>query len=242
MELNFIEYPLGNVGQAASLFVYPSNQPEGNAVIMCPGGGFNRVTMEHEGHAFADWFHRQGITYAILKYRMPHGHIEILHEDIHEAISLMRSRSAEWRIRKLGVMGASIGGYIAAMAATLYCGTERPDFQILLYPVISMTEQMTHLPSRSKMLGEGLSQAEKEAFSLELHVTEKTPPAFIVLTGDDQVVSPLNSIAYYAALLKQGIPSGLHIYPEGGHSFGFNDCFIYKELWTGELRKWLSAL
>lgn len=243
MERNFIECPLGNAGQAAAtLFVYPSNQPCSNAVIMCPGGGFNQVAMEHEGHAFADWFHQQGITYAILKYRMPRGSIEILREDIREAINLIRGRSAEWGVRQLGVMGASIGGYIAAMAATLYSGTERPDFQILLYPVISMTDQLTHLPSRGRMLGEALSQAEKEAFSLELHVAKETPPAFIVLAGDDQVVSPLNSIVYYTALLKQGIPSGLHVYPKGGHSFGFNDCFIYKELWTGELRKWLTSL
>lgn len=242
MECNFVKYSLGNGGQAATLFVYPAAQPRSNAVIMCPGGGFNQVAMEHEGHAFADWFHQQGITYAVLEYRMPHGDIEIIREDIREAIRLMRGRSAEWGIRKLGVMGASIGGYIAGTAAVFYSGTDRPDFQILLYSVISMTDQLTHLPSRCKMLGEDVSEAEKEALSLELHVTEETPAAFIVSVEDDQAVSPLNSIAYYTALLKHGVPAALHIYPKGGHSFGFCDSFVYKELWTGELRKWLTTL
>lgn len=243
MEPHFIECRLGNAGQTtATLFVYPADKPFGDAVIMCPGGGFNQVAMAHEGHAFAGWFLQQGITYAVLKYRMPHGNAEIIREDMREAINLVRGRSAEWGIRRLGVMGASIGGYIAATAATLYSGTERPDFQILLYPVISMEDQLTHLPSRGRMLGEPISQTEKEERSLEQRVTEDTPPAFIALAGDDQVVSPLNSVAYYTALLKRGIPASLHIYPKGGHGFGFNDCFAYKELWTGELRKWLSAL
>ena len=242
MERNFTEWPLGSTDQGATLSIYRANQTRSNAVIMCPGGGFNQVAMDHEGYAFADWFHQQGITYAVLKYRMPHGHVEIIREDIREAIRLIRTRSAEWGIQQVGVMGASIGGYIAATAATLYHGTDRADFQILLYPVISMTDQLTHLPSRCRMLGENIPEAEKKALSLELHVTEETSSAFIVLAEDDQTVSPLNSLAYYTALLKHGVSAELHIYPQGGHSFGFCDSFIYKNLWTNELTEHFVCL
>ena len=110
MERNFTEWPLGSTDQGATLSIYRANQTRSNAVIMCPGGGFNQVAMDHEGYAFADWFHQQGITYAVLKYRMPHGHVEIIREDIREAIRLIRARSAEWGIQQVGVMGASIGG------------------------------------------------------------------------------------------------------------------------------------
>ncbi|MFQ8806775.1 MAG: alpha/beta hydrolase [Alistipes indistinctus] len=115
-----------------------------------------------------------GITYAVLKYRMPHGHVEIIREDIREAIRLIRARSAEWGIQQVGVMGASIGGYIAATAATLYHGTDRADFQILLYPVISMTDQLTHLPSRCRMLGENIPEAEKKALSLGVPLKKRS--------------------------------------------------------------------
>lgn len=173
MERNFTEWPLGSTDQGATLSIYRANQTRSNAVIMCPGGGFNLVAMDHEGYAFADWFHQQGITYAVLKYRMPHGHVEIIREDIREAIRLIRARSAEWGIQQVGVMGASIGGYIAATAATLYHGTDRADFQILLYPVISMTDQLTHLPSRCRMLGENIPEAEKRRSRLNCMLPKK---------------------------------------------------------------------
>ena len=239
MEQSFIEYSLGKDASSAVLWVYPVRKPRGKAIIMCPGGGFNQIASDHEGRDFAAWFNNQGITYAVLNYRMPNGDVEVIREDIREAIRLIRRQSAEWGIHQLGVMGASIGGYIASTAATLYTGTDRPDFQVLLYPVISMADRLTHWPSRERMLGETISEGLKETLSLELHVTADTPPTFIVLAEDDQAVSPLNSIVYYTALLKHGVSAGLHIYPEGGHSFGFRDSFIYKELWTDELQKWL---
>ena len=154
MEQSFIEYSLGKNASSATLWIYPACRPVGKAIIMCPGGGFNQVASDHEGRDFAAWFNNQGITYAVLNYRMPHGDVEVIREDIREAIRLIRHQSAEWGIHQLGVMGASIGGYIAATAATLYTGTDRPDFQVLLYPVISMNDRLTHLPSRGRMLGE----------------------------------------------------------------------------------------
>ena len=227
-----------------TITVYRAPQPNGMAVIMCPGGGYSRLAMDHEGHDMASWFCGQGITYVVLKYRMPNGHCEVPLSDAERAIRIVREHAGEWNIhpRKIGIMGASAGGHLASTLATHYSAASRPDFQILLYPVISMTDQLTHLPSRCRMLGENIPEAEKKALSLELHVTKETSSAFIVLAEDDQTVSPLNSLAYYTALLKHGVSAELHIYPQGGHSFGFCDSFIYKNLWTNELSQWLNAL
>ena len=141
-----------------------------------------------------------------------------------------------------GVMGASIGGYIAGHAAIFGVDDARPDFQILLYPVISMLPHLTHLKSRERLLGANPTHEEEEAFSLELHVNSLTPPAFIALASDDEAVSPENSVLYYLALLKNKVSASLHIYPKGGHSFGFRDNFVYKRQWTDELEKWLSTI
>ena len=129
MEQSFIEYSLGKDASSATLWVYPARKPGGKAIIMCPGGGCNQVASDHEGRDFAAWFNNQGITYAVLNYRMPHGDVEVIREDIREAIRLIRCQSAEWGIHQLGDKGASNGGYIAAPAATQYTGTDRHAFQ-----------------------------------------------------------------------------------------------------------------
>ena len=184
-----------------SLLVYPATKPNGKAILMCPGGGLSKISIGHEGRDMAAWFNAQGITYAVLKYRMPNGHAAIF-----------------------GVDDA------------------RPDFQILLYPVISMLPHLTHLKSRERLLGANPTHEEEEAFSLELHVNSLTPPAFIALASDDEAISPENSVLYYLALLKNKVSASLHIYPKGGHSFGFRDNFVYKRQWTDELEKWLSTI
>lgn len=135
MEQSFIEYSLGKDASSATLWVYPARKPGGKAIIMCPGGGFNQVASDHEGRDFAVWFNNLGITYAVLNYRMPHGDVEVIREDIHEAIRLIRRQSAEWGIHQLGIMGASIGGYIALLPQLFIPGPTCPDFQVLLYPV-----------------------------------------------------------------------------------------------------------
>lgn len=243
MKQNVIEVPFNKENEnSAILFIYPADRPNGKVVIMCPGGGFKQVAMEHEGKAFATWFNEQGITYAILKYRMPKGHISYIEEDIRQALLYMCARKEEFHAERVGVMGASIGGYIAAMSATSFPPAERPDFQILLYPVISMLDEWTHLPSRGRLLGKEVTVEEQERLSLELRVDSAVPPTFMALASDDKAVSPMNSISYYIALLKEGVSSSLHIYPEGGHSFAFNDSFVYKKEWTEELKKWLEQV
>lgn len=134
-----------------SITVYKADKPNGMAIIMCPGGGYARLAMNHEGHDMAPWLNAQGITYIVLKYRMPNGHYEVPLSDAEQAIRLVRQHAKEWNIRpdRIGIMGASAGGHLAASLATLYSSNEtRPDFQILFYPVISMVPGVTHGGSR----------------------------------------------------------------------------------------------
>ena len=201
-----------------SLLVYPATKPNGKAILMCPGGGLSKISIGHEGRDMAAWFNAQGITYAVLKYRMPNGHREVPLDDVRQGLRILRNYSEEWKITKVGVMGASIGGYIAGHAAIFGVDDARPDFQILLYPVISMLPHLTHLKSRERLLGANPTHEEDEA------------------------ISPENSVLYYLALLKNKVSASLHIYPKGGHSFGFRDSFIFKHLWTEELEKWLSMI
>lgn len=221
--------------------IYPAAKPNGVAIVMCPGGGYARLAMNHEGHDMADWFNAQGITYAVLKYRMPNGHDEVPLSDAEQAIRLVRQHAAEWGTdpHRVGIMGASAGGHLAASLATLYSSEEtRPDFQILFYPVITMGIA-THGGSRINLIGENPAPELEQRYTLEKQVTERTPQAFIMLSADDNAVPPVNSLNYFTALCEHGIPASMHIYPTGGHGWGFRDSFPYKRQWTGELEKWL---
>ncbi len=225
-----------------SITVYKADKPNGMAIIMCPGGGYARLAMNHEGHDMAPWLNAQGITYIVLKYRMPNGHYEVPLSDAEQAIRLVRQHAKEWNIRpdRIGIMGASAGGHLAASLATLYSSNEkRPDFQILFYPVISMVPGVTHGGSRQNLLGNNPSQELEDKYTLEKQVNAHTPQAFIMLSADDGAVPPANGIHYFEALLQHQVPATLHVYPTGGHGWGFRDAFTYKRQWTGELEKWL---
>lgn len=232
---------IANVSNPA-LLVYPAEHPNGKAIIMCPGGGLTKVAVGHEGHDLAEWFNNLGITFAILKYRMPNGHKDILLHDIQQGLRIMGQHKEEWHFNQLGVMGASIGGYLAASASVFFTEDTHPDFQILFYPVISMEDSITHLNSRKQILGDHPQEELILTYSANLHVTQHTPPAFITAASDDAAVSPENSISYYQALLWSKIPASLHIYPHGGHSFAFKDSFPYKAELLIELKKWLEEL
>lgn len=225
-----------------TLTVYPAPHPNGMAIIMCPGGGYSGLAMNHEGHDMASWFNTQGITYAVLKYRMPNGHNEVPLSDAEQAIRMVREHAAEWSVnpQRVGVMGASAGGHLAASLATLYSSDKtRPDFQILFYPVISMQKGVTHGGSRKNLIGENPSQELEQKYSLERQVSPRTPQAFIMLSSDDDAVPPINGIGYFLALRDHKVPASLHAYPTGGHGWGFRDNFTYKRQWTEELEKWL---
>lgn len=225
-----------------SITVYRADKPNGMAIIMCPGGGYARLALGHEGHDMASWFNTQGITYIVLKYRMPNGHHEVPLSDAEQAIRMVRKHASEWGINpnRVGIMGASAGGHLAASLATL-CSNEdtRPNFQILFYPVISMLKEVTHSGSRQNLIGDNPAKELENRYSLEGQVSARSPQAFIMLSGDDTTVLPINGIGYYLALCEQKVPATLHVYPTGGHGWGFRDDFTYKRQWTGELEKWL---
>lgn len=225
-----------------AITVYIPQNPNGKAIIMCPGGGYGWLAMGHEGHDMAQWFNNQGITYVVLKYRLPQGDFNIPLKDAEQAIRLVRMNSAKWGIdsSKVGIMGASAGGHLASTLATHYSSKEtRPDFQVLFYPVITMDPAYTHGWSRENLLGSSPSKELQDRFSNELQVTPDTPKAFIMLSSDDGAVPVKNSINYYSALLGNNVRASMHAYPDGGHGWGYGDGFRYKSQWMEELEKWL---
>ena len=224
-----------------TLTIYRSAKPNGMAIVACPGGGYVRLATAHEGHDMAAWFNAQGITYAVLKYRMPNTHHDVPLSDALQAIRIMKQHAEEWGYNKVGIMGSSAGGHLASTAATHFTEDSRPDFQILFYPVVSMVNP-THQGSKDNLLGKTPSQEMLNLYSNEKQVTPQTPPAFIMHSSDDKAVPVSNSIDYYTALVKNGVSASLHIYPIGGHGWGFRDNFIYKRQWTGELEKWLREI
>ncbi len=225
-----------------TLTVHVANKPNGKAILCCPGGGYSLVAMNLEGNDMAAWLNSQGYTLAVLKYRMPNGNDEVPLSDALQAMRIMRQHSEEWKISKIGIMGASAGGHLASTAATHYTEDSRPDFQVLFYPVISMQADITHRGSRENLIGKNPSEELVNKYSNELHVNAQTPPAFILHSSDDGGVSVENSIRYYQALVKNRVPVALHCYPVGGHGWGYRDSFPYKHEWKGELENWLREL
>ena len=236
------EQPLENGRVAnisrATLYIYPAATKNAPAIISCPGGGYRRLAMNHEGHDMATWFNKQGITYAVLKYRMPNGDIAIPISDALQAIRTLRERADEWNIdpQKVGIMGASAGGNLAAQAATQFTSEKnRPDFQILFYPFIMMSKWH----AQSLLMGDASDEA-VDRYWASKQVKENTPPAFLLCSADDRTVPCQNSIEYFQALRAKGIQATLHIYPSGGHGWGYEEWMPYKREWTGELERWLE--
>lgn len=236
---------LDSKDQQPMITIYKSPKANSPAIIMCPGGGYSRLAMQHEGHDMAQWFNGLGITYIVLKYRMPNGHNEVPLSDAEQAMRLARQNAEEWNINssKIGIMGASAGGHLASTLATHYSSNEtRPDFQILFYPVITMDKSYTHQGSRNNLLGKDPGDDLVTKYSNELQVTPNTPKAFIMFSSDDGAVPVANGVNYYMALTKNKVSAAIFIYPTGRHGWGFRDSFIYKRQWTGELEKWLREV
>lgn len=226
-----------------TLALFLPEKPNGVALLVCPGGGYVDVWDKTEGYANSKWYTDQGIVYAVLKYRLPNGHPEVPLDDVHEAIRILKAQAGELGFTKLGIAGCSAGGHLAATAATQFTGPEnRPDFQILFYPVISMDPSITHAGSSFYLLGRNPSQALLDAYSNEKRVTADTPPAFLMANSDDRAVPCENSIRYYEALRANGVSAALHIYPEGGHGWADHLDFLYRDAWMHDLQIWLSKL
>ena len=231
----------GDEYSEATLTIYPASKPNGQVIIACPGGGYVGIATTHEGHDMATWFNTQGITYAVLHYRMPYGKHEIPLSDAHQAIRYMRKHASQWSINQLGIMGSSAGGHLASTTATHFTEDTRPDFQILFYPVVTMSDY-THQGSKDNLLGKNPTNELVRLYSNEMQVNAQTPPAFIMHSSDDTVVPVANSINYYMNMVKQGVMATMHLYPIGGHGWGYNENFPYKSQWKNELEKWLMEI
>ncbi len=236
---------IGSVTEAV-LYVFEADPAKatGQAIVICPGGGYAVVCMSYEGVEMAKWLASQGITCGVLKYRMPNGHKEVPLEDAVEALRIMRRNAADLRIdpAKVGIMGFSAGGHLAAYTSNFAPEGEKPAFSILFYPVITGEEGLCHKGSFDNLLGADATAAQRAEYSLETRVTRSTPPALLLLSDHDTVVPPISSTRYYNALKKHGIKASMHIYPEGWHGWGISADFPYREAWQASLLDWLKLL
>jgi pectinesterase len=236
-------------------FPAPPATAVGTAIIICPGGGYARLAFDKEGTDVAKRLNAVGISAFVLKYRLlEYGHPAPL-QDVLRSIRMVRSRASEFGIKldRIGVMGFSAGGHVAATAATLFDSAEgrtgaaidgtsgRPDFAILIYPVITMKDPFVHKGSRDNLLGKSPSAAMIDALSAELHVTDKTPPSFLVHTEEDTTVPVENSTAFYQALRNAKVPSELHLYAKGPHGFALADGLGPTSEWPKRLEEWIKS-
>ena len=229
----------------AILHIYkPAGKAERTpAVLICPGGGYRGLALDREGHDMAKWYASNGILAAVLEYRMPQGRNEVPLSDAEKAIALMRANGERWKIDtgKVGVVGSSAGGHLAASLSTLAADENRPDFAILYYPVISLEDDLAHQGSKHNLLGEKAGDAEMvRHYSLQYQVDDKTPRTLLLLSDDDKVVPPMNSIRYYSALKEHGIPASLYLFPKGGHGWGIKYDFAYYQEVKELILKWLA--
>ena len=215
----------------------------GRMIVNLPGGGYTDLATEHEGTDWSEFFNEMGIAYAVVSYRMPDGNRSIPISDAENALKLVRQNAAEWYVNPsdVGIMGFSAGGHLASTIATHSTGADAPNFQILIYPVISMMPELTHEWSHDHLLGKDASEALNRQYSSELNVTTSTPKAYIALCGDDTCVKPMNGVAYYTALLGAGVPATLHVYDTGDHGWGLRPSFKYHTQMLADLRFWLTS-
>nr|WP_246522480.1 alpha/beta hydrolase [Flavobacterium branchiicola] len=239
-----------------TVFLPAVSKPNQTAVIIFPGGGYSHLAIDKEGTKVAQWFNNLGIVAFVLKYRLPNDAIMKNKtigplQDAQEAVRYVRENAAKWNIdtNKIGTIGFSAGGHLAATLATHYNDktyetasktSARPDFSILIYPVISMQNEITHKGSQTNLLGNNPSQKLIDSYSGEKNVTVQTPITFLVHATDDTVVIPENSINYYLALKKHEVTCELHLYQNGGHGFGLGVKDTSKN-WTTDCQEWLKS-
>jgi acetyl esterase/lipase len=239
-----------------SLALYPANGPNktSTGVIVCPGGGYAHLAMDHEGTQIAAWLNNLGIGAYILKYRLgPKYHHPVELWDAQRSIRYVRLHAVDLGIRpdRIGIWGFSAGGHLASTAATHFANpdneadpidrqSDRPDFAILSYPVISMLDPYAHLGSRRNLLGDKPDPALTLLLSNELQVTARTPPTFLFHTTEDQVVPVENSIFFYLALRKAGVPVEMHVYQKGQHGVGLAAADPILRTWPDHLAAWLQ--
>lgn len=248
---------VSNISEA-ELFVYlpEESKSTGAAVVICPGGGYSIEAIEHEGFLIAEFLKEKGIAGIVLKYRLPYGDYRIPLMDAQQAIRIVRNKANEWNLdpNKIGIAGSSAGGHLASTAGTKFDAGNpdaehaiarqscRPDFMLLLYPVVTLKEEWGHMGSRKKLIGEGNNWKLVKKYSNELHVTSNTPPTFFILADDDKAVPPRNSVEMYMAMKEKGVPAEMHIFSKGGHGFGMKPNNMPASKWPELFYDWLLSM
>jgi acetyl esterase/lipase len=236
-----------------TVFLPPADKANGAAVVICPGGGYGVLVIDREGYQVAEAFNKMGVAAFVLKYRLPSDKIMEDRsigplQDAQQAIKFVRERADTYKLdpNKIGIMGFSAGGHLAATAGTHYDSSFidnpkrtslRPDFMVLVYPVISLLDKVGHKGSGLNLLGASPSVEQVKYFSNELQVKKSAPPAFLTHASDDKIVDVANSIQFYEALNRQGVPADLHIYSKGDHGYLKEPAF---DEWFGRCIAWLS--
>jgi len=237
-------------------YLVPGGRGTGTAVVVCPGGGYGVLSWDKEGDQIARWLNSLRVAAFVLKYRLgPRYHHPIELGDAQRAIRTVRARAAEFRVSadRVGIMGFSAGGHLASTAGTHFDSGDpaaadaidraasRPDFMVLVYPVISFTTPYTHRGSMRNLLGDNPDPQVAASLSNELRVTPQTPPTFLFHTTADEVVPVENSVLFYLALRKAGVPAEMHIYEQGGHGVGLAQTDEALASWTARLADWLRV-
>jgi acetyl esterase/lipase len=238
----------------AELYIYEAEPAKatGQAVVICPGGGYRLLSMGHEGRDYAKWMAENGITTAVLKYRLPNTTPQVPMEDAAEALRYMREEyRGKASIKQLGIMGFSAGGHLAAATAvgclkangdTSARAALRPDFAVLFYPVITGNPSQMHKGSYDKLLGSDRTQELTDKWSPELVAGKDAPQTLLILSSDDATVPSINSTKFYNTLKELGVPASITILPSGGHGWGFRDTFKYKAIWQEAMLQWLESI
>ncbi len=240
------------------LYPAPESSRNGTAVVVCPGGGYGGLAMDHEGDQIGKWFQSIGVSAFILDYRhrgKGYGHPNPL-LDVQRAIRTVRANAAKWNVQpdRIGVMGFSAGGHLASTAGTHFDAGKpdssdpvekmscRPDFMILCYPVIMFDSEKTHRGTQQNLLGENPSKELVDSYSNEKMVTDKTPPTFIFQTDEDTPVPAENAVSFYLALRKHKVPAEMHIFQKGPHGVGLAQGQPGNEIWPELCRIWMEGI
>ena len=244
------------------VFLPAKKTATGQAVVICPGGGYSILAYDWEGIDIAKWYNAQGIAAVVLKYRLPKSITLIKPEiaplqDAQRAIRLVRHNAKKWNVdpTQIGVMGFSAGGHLASTLGTHFAEdvlgdskdsinslSARPDFMVLIYPVITFDKKHYHGGSKNNLIGENASQELIDHYSNDLQVSSDTPTTFLLHTTDDKVVPVVNSLLFYQALKRNGVAVEMHIYPEGGHGFGLGIGRGHLQQWPDRLKQWLNHI
>lgn len=241
-----------------AVFVYtaPEESRNGCCVVVCPGGGYGHLAMDHEGDQIGKWFNSLGVTALVVKYRLgPKYHHPAPLQDASRAVRYARANAAELKIdpHRVGIMGFSAGGHLASTVSTHYDAgdaassdpvakqSSRPDFSILCYPVISLKSSFTHGGSKRNLLGDNPDQDLVDSLSNETQITKDTPPTFIFHTYEDKAVPVMNAMVYYQGLVANGVSSEMHIYQNGRHGVGLAQADPILSSWPARLSDWLKT-